>query len=325
MDLAAAGRTAAALAGLVTAVGPEAGAVVARSVCAGAPSPALVALAAAPWRAVVTTGLGPQWVEAHGVAAVHPVVLTAGCPLDEQVEDEEVRFLIHVLGRADAPDTLCLAPTDLRRRVVDTGLADVLIDLARRCTLLFAGFRPGDPDLEWVAGRILGAAGGDRPHYLVCGDAATAAEAGLEPLISDGPADETLAVLAAAASATPRRRRRSSAQPRAAARWRRAADTLQRLADVDRDPDAQAMYLYAAALIHRDRMGDSDGATGILDRALELDPALAPAWEALAHLVESDLPPPPGRHPLPPPGAERDDEQMLLATRILTVPRRGQA
>src|SRR4051812_19801552 len=112
MDLAAAGRTAAALARLVTAVGPEARAVVARSVGGGAPSPALVALAAAPWRAVVTTALGPQWLARRRPAAAAPAAVAAGCPPQRSTADGRGR----VMGPASGG-----GPPAVKRRGAEEG------------------------------------------------------------------------------------------------------------------------------------------------------------------------------------------------------------
>jgi tetratricopeptide (TPR) repeat protein len=343
LELAANGRTGAALATLIDRLGAEVASRELADLTAGDHPlpPVLVALAAAPWRAVITTGFDGSWIRAHHEARTDPLLLTAGRPVDDEAAalDEEVRLLLYVLGRADHPDTLCLGPADLRHQVVDTGLGDVLADLARRCSFVFVGFEPGDPDLEWVAGRLIGSAGGSHPHFVLCPGAnrlevaMLGTAAGLEPIETSAPPEEALAALAEVASVPGRRRRRKrsgaarSRRIQAATRWQRAAATLERLADLDRDPDAQAMYLYAAALIHRDRMGDRSAATGLLDRALELDPALGPAWEALAHLV-GDGPgfeTKPAEPALPLTRELSDDEQMLWATRMFSGARRGQA
>jgi SIR2-like domain len=340
MALAGSGRSGAALALLTQRLGGQVADQIVAELNAGERElpPVLAALAAAPWRAVVTTGFDATWLRAHAAAGAEPLVLTAGTPVadDAVVLDDDVRLLIQVLGQAAEPDTLCLGAADLRRRVVDTGLGDVLAALARRYSFVFVGFDPGDPDLEWVAGRLIGATGGDHRHFVLCPGASRldlsvlGAGTGLEPIETEAPLAEALAALAAAATPRPRARERLTAEARAKrppaprmAAATRSTDTFEPLAAFDRDPEAQAMYLYAAALLHRGRRGDRATATGLLDRALELDPALGAAWEALARLVDSELGDDGrGSHA---PSELTDEEQMLWATRVIAGARRGQA
>jgi len=68
-------------------------------------------------------------------------------------------------------------------------------------------------------------------------------------------------------------------------RWRDAAGMLVRLADLEEAPAVRAKYLYAAAVIHRDELGDVDGAVGLFNRALDDAPDLTKAFDAVERLL----------------------------------------
>src|SRR6185436_15143525 len=133
------------------------------------PLPAgFTALARVPWRAVITTGFDESWARALEATGDPPVVLSAGEPLVSNTQGQ--RLLVHVFGHADRPDSLCLAPGDLLSRISAPGLKGLVRDLARACSFLYVGFEPTDPDLEWLASRVLGPAARERPHFgLVTG------------------------------------------------------------------------------------------------------------------------------------------------------------
>jgi tetratricopeptide (TPR) repeat protein len=68
-------------------------------------------------------------------------------------------------------------------------------------------------------------------------------------------------------------------------RWSDAAATLERLAEAETAPDVRAKYLYAAAVIRRDELKDTDGAAALLGRALDDAPELGKALDALERLL----------------------------------------
>jgi tetratricopeptide (TPR) repeat protein len=68
-------------------------------------------------------------------------------------------------------------------------------------------------------------------------------------------------------------------------RWSDAALTLVRLAEAESAPDVRAKYQYAAAVIRRDELKDSEGAAALLGRALDDAPELGKALDALERLL----------------------------------------
>jgi tetratricopeptide (TPR) repeat protein len=68
-------------------------------------------------------------------------------------------------------------------------------------------------------------------------------------------------------------------------RWRDAATTLVALADAESAPAVRAKYLYTAAVIHRDELGDADGAVTLFNRALDDAPDLTKAFDAVERLL----------------------------------------
>jgi tetratricopeptide (TPR) repeat protein len=170
------GALVAALAAARDRLGPQAARVVAGMGVRPAGVPAvLTALASAPWRAVITTGFDDIWLRALKEGGAAPVVLSAGEPLKPPGK----WTLIHAFGRAARPETMCLASNDLPDRVMAHGLERSLRELARTCSFVYVGFQPGDPDLEWMAGRVLGPSGRERPHFALV----TEAEAGKASLL----------------------------------------------------------------------------------------------------------------------------------------------
>ena len=145
---------------------------------------------------MITTGFDETWARAMAATGEAPAVLSAG----EALVARPGRTLIHAFGRAARPETLCLAPVDLPRGVAAHGLEDVLRELARACSFIYVGFEPGIPDLEWLAGRVLGMAALQRQHFaLVTGGAAGAPTRlgyGIRPIAWDGSLEDGLAALA---------------------------------------------------------------------------------------------------------------------------------
>jgi tetratricopeptide (TPR) repeat protein len=68
-------------------------------------------------------------------------------------------------------------------------------------------------------------------------------------------------------------------------RWREAARTLVRLADLDKAPAVKAKYLYAAAVIYRDELGDADWAVALFNRALDQTPDMTMAFDAIERML----------------------------------------
>jgi tetratricopeptide (TPR) repeat protein len=68
-------------------------------------------------------------------------------------------------------------------------------------------------------------------------------------------------------------------------RWREAARTLVRLAEIDKAPAVKAKYLYAAAVIYRDELGDADWAVALFNRALDQAPDMIMAFDAVERML----------------------------------------
>jgi tetratricopeptide (TPR) repeat protein len=227
---------------------------------------------------------------------------------------QDGRMLVHAFGRATRPETLCLGPLDLPDRVAAHGLEDLLRDLARNCSFIYVGFQPGDPDLEWFAARVLGPAALARSHFaLVTGGAAVAAglfrgSFGIQPIVFAGSLEGGLTALTglAEAEAEPetgalelmeaqeepppvpealqRSLRESVDRNMEQERWADAGDGLRRLAALEPDDSARARLLHARALLSRDMLQNRAEAIALLEQALEADPSLVPAWDALEPL-----------------------------------------
>jgi tetratricopeptide (TPR) repeat protein len=128
---------------------------------------AVAAVAAIPWRAIITSGLDELWPRAAADAA--PLL-----PGDTHDLDDPQRMLLHLLGRAAVPASLCLGPRDVRTKVAITGTGALLAEAHRRWSFVFVGFRPGDPDLALVAERLLGSSASEREDFLLCPGASEA-------------------------------------------------------------------------------------------------------------------------------------------------------
>jgi tetratricopeptide (TPR) repeat protein len=124
-------------------------------------------LAASPWRAILTTDIDDRWPRACTATGEDPILLSAGVPVEGA--EGSGRAVVQLLGRASEPETLCLGPADLRAKVLETGLGELLGELARALTLVFVGFRASDPDLEWLADHVFGGQLGEQ-HLFLCAD-----------------------------------------------------------------------------------------------------------------------------------------------------------
>jgi tetratricopeptide (TPR) repeat protein len=67
-------------------------------------------------------------------------------------------------------------------------------------------------------------------------------------------------------------------------RWEDVSAELRRLAELEPDDAARAKLLHARALVLKDQLQDRAGAVALLEEALEVNPALVVAWDALEPL-----------------------------------------
>ncbi len=67
--------------------------------------------------------------------------------------------------------------------------------------------------------------------------------------------------------------------------WADAAQTLERLAELEAAPPVRAKYLYAAAVIRRDELDDPAAAVALLNRALDDAPDMTKAFDAIERVL----------------------------------------
>jgi golgin subfamily B member 1 len=169
--------------------------------------PAFEAAARIPWRGVITTGLDDLWTRALG-AGDERMPTTALDPGQAVALDGlRGRFLLHLLGRAAAPASLCLGARDLRDKVARTATGPMVLDAHGRWSFVFVGFVAGDPDLTLVAERLLGGSASTVEHFWLLPGAPGAADvdaAGAELAVTPvavGEGTEAAAALQALADA----------------------------------------------------------------------------------------------------------------------------
>lgn len=73
-----------------------------------------------------------------------------------------------------------------------------------------------------------------------------------------------------------------------ARQWPNAVDVLTRLAEMESDPGRQSKYFYAVAVIQRDELKDNLTAVRTFDRALDADPAMLKAFQAIDQLLTKE-------------------------------------
>jgi golgin subfamily B member 1 len=160
----------------------------------------LALIARIPWRGVITTGFDDLWNGLLVDDAEQPL-RTFHARDARTLEQHRGRFLLHLCGSIAAPETICLSPDDLRRRVTPTGITEVIDQLYERWSFVFLGFRPDDPDLRLVSQRLLGANIAGVEHFLVyAGDPGfeaelIGAEDGLTPVPTEGTLEEIVRAL----------------------------------------------------------------------------------------------------------------------------------
>lgn len=161
----------------------------------GAAAKDLGLIARIPWRGVIATGFDDLWEGLLNTDAESPV--PAFLPSDAQsLARHRGRFLLRLCGSVATPDSICLSPADLRRRVTPTGITDVVDELYERWSFVFLGFGLDDPDFRLVSQRLLGANIAGLEHFLIYpGDPGfeaqlVRAEQGLTPVPTSGTLEE---------------------------------------------------------------------------------------------------------------------------------------
>jgi tetratricopeptide (TPR) repeat protein len=264
----------------------------------------LALIARIPWRAVITTGFDDLWsgllIDDAGQSL--PTFLARDA---QALEKHRGRFLLQLCGSVAMPETLCLSPADLRRRVTPTGITDVVAHLHERWSFVLLGFGLPDPDLELVSRRLLGANRSSVEHFLIYpGDAGfeadlVAAEQGLTPVPSNGTLEEIVRALgeawnSVAAEARPPQEdieawleiwgrdtsddearavlRRAEDRLRAAKEWDKVVDLL--LSQIERlpAPAEQIVPLRELAQVYDAEMEAPDRAFAAATAAFRLDP-----------------------------------------------------
>jgi tetratricopeptide (TPR) repeat protein len=103
-----------------------------------------------------------------------------------------------------------------------------------------------------------------------------------------GRPDDGIAALQSALALAPSRRsvlHKLLGAYTAAQRWPGALTTLGKLAELEPAPALRAKYRYASAVIHRDELASPAEALDLFHRALDDDPEMHKAWEAMERLL----------------------------------------
>ncbi len=173
------------------------------AVATGAAARDLALIARIPWRGVITTAFDDLWEGLLNTDADSPV--PAFLARDAQaLGRHRGRFLLRLAGSVTVPDSICLSPADLRRRVTPTGITDVLDELYERWSFVFLGFNLEDPDFRLVSQRLLGANIAGLEHFLIYpGESGfeaqlVGAEQGLTAVPTSGTLDDVAHALAEA-------------------------------------------------------------------------------------------------------------------------------
>jgi tetratricopeptide (TPR) repeat protein len=124
-------------------------------------------LALLPWRAVIVTGFDDLWDRALAQAPDPFLPLDAGGYGDSESVPLAGRYFVHVLGRAEVPARLCLAPSDLRRGAMPARVGSFVRQRFAERSFVFLGFEPDDPDLVLMLRGLLGGAASAAPHFLL--------------------------------------------------------------------------------------------------------------------------------------------------------------
>ncbi|HET6284248.1 MAG TPA: SIR2 family protein, partial [Polyangia bacterium] len=159
-----------------------------------------------PWRGVISTAYDNLWeVALRADKRQATRVFVPGDVAD--LEQHRGRFLLQLFGATSVPASVCLVPSELRQKEDHAGLASFLSALAHKRSLVFVGFQPRDPDLEFLAQRLMGADADPAQHFLLYAgepglDAeSTGAELGLTAVPCQGSVDQIFRALTDAWSA----------------------------------------------------------------------------------------------------------------------------
>ena len=169
----------------------------------GAATKDLGLIARIPWRGVIATGFDDLWEGLLNADAESPVPTFLARDA-QALGRHRGRFLLRLCGSVTAPESICLSPADLRRRVTPTGITDVVDELYERWSFVFLGFNLDDPDFRLVSQRLLGANIAGLEHFLIYpGEPGfeaqlVGAEQGLVPVPTSGTLDDVAHALAEA-------------------------------------------------------------------------------------------------------------------------------
>lgn len=277
---------------------------------------AIQAVAKAPWRGLITTGLDSLWTAALANAAdlAGRVVCAAEAA---SLESGRGRFLLQVFGRPDLPSSLCLAPSDLGPTVVDTGAARFIEGLHKRWSFVFVGFSAGDPDLALLAGRVLASSPSTLEHFFVAPDLSTIdarrvkAEYGLTGVAVEGSLADALHALTSACALAGDKPTvddveawlgRLTAEPddqeargmldqglsklRENHEWERLVAALVSRAEIEPKAAAQAAHLCQAARVLEQELAAADRAYPVAVMALHLTPTDASLLDDTKRIAE---------------------------------------
>jgi tetratricopeptide (TPR) repeat protein len=262
---------------------------------------AIQALADAPWRGIIDTGLDSVWAAALAAApdlSGRMVFASSASAL----EGAPGRFLLQLFGRPDVPSSLCLAPFELGAAVVASGAAKFIEGLHKKWSFVFVGFSPVDPDLA-LMGRVLAGSPSTIEHFFVASRLSTMdarrvkGELGLVPVSLDASLEEVLEDLAAACqgagnkptvedveawlarlTADPGDREAQGMLDQGLAKlhenqeWERLVAAHISRAEIEPDAKDQAADLYEAATILEKELGAADRAYPVALMALHLTP-----------------------------------------------------
>ena len=292
---------------------------------AGLPVPdSIQQFAEFPWRAVVTTAFDDLWERALAAARGGRLPPTVSVATDDPVKAQKAGSasvpLLHLYGRVGLPESLVIGPGDARLRLTGSPGLAWLDHIVQRRSLVFVGFRPGDPDLVWLTSWLALRQREGVPHFLFLDVAAEAdpdteasvwaLRTGLEIVICpDGTAEavERLAKISAsiAAQLPPSEADidfgiwldrwaqdrgnqeardmlgRIEAALREDERWDRLVELLLRRLELEESEPEQLATLREVARIFRDLLGAPERALPAEIAMLRLVPGDDELWEKL--------------------------------------------
>lgn len=161
----------------------------------------LAGLGRIPWRGVISTSYDGVW-PAIATGSGDGQTALFGPEDGDQVPLHQGRFSWQMAGVVSTPETLNLGVFEGRRAQLGPS-APTLRALAEQASLVFVGFRPGDPDLRYVLRQIADSPGVG-PHFLITagGDrdlepGSPEADLGLLPVPIEGTLEAALGILQA--------------------------------------------------------------------------------------------------------------------------------